>query len=127
MDDSDPWLSQVRRGIIEMAILNILNGGALHGYGLVKALAAIPALVVSEGTIYPLLSRLRSEGWVEAKLEESTQGPARKKYTLSPAGRARCRAMNEAWGRVASAIAHITTPVPPDRRQAPVTHQQETP
>ena len=110
-----------------MAILNILNGGPLHGYGLVKALAAIPALVVSEGTIYPLLSRLRSEGWVEATLEESTQGPARKRYVLSPAGRARCRAMNETWGRVAKAIEHLVAPAPRDPPQAPFANQQETP
>ncbi|MFT5126137.1 MAG: PadR family transcriptional regulator PadR [Kiritimatiellia bacterium] len=93
-DPIDNWMVQVRKGLVELFILNDLAKGERYGYELVKSLVESPALCVSEGTIYPLLSRLRVQGLVDTRLEESSDGPARKYYRLTPAGRKAAKAMN---------------------------------
>ena len=96
MDDFfDNWTVQVRKGVLELCILNALGEKERYGYELVKTLVAIPGLGVTEGTLYPLLSRLRVQGIVAARLEESSEGPARKYYALTKEGRKMTRAMNE--------------------------------
>lgn len=77
---------QVRKGVLELAVLGALLEGERYGYELVKNLAAQPVLSVSEGTLYPILSRLRLQGLVKTRLEESSSGPARKYYALTPSG-----------------------------------------
>jgi PadR family transcriptional regulator PadR len=83
----ESWTSQVRKGFLELCVLNALAGEERYGYDLVKALAAAPGVGVTEGTLYPLLSRLRLQGLIESRLVESAEGPARKYYRLTPAGR----------------------------------------
>ena len=94
-DFFDNWTVQVRKGVLELCILNALAGKERYGYELVKTLVAIPGLGVTEGTLYPLLSRLRVQGIVTARLEESSEGPARKYYALTKEGRKMMRAMND--------------------------------
>ncbi len=86
-DMFDNWTVQARKGILEIAILTALADRQRYAYDLVRSLVDIPGLGISEGTIYPLLSRLRVQGLVEARLEESTEGPARKYYSLTNQGR----------------------------------------
>jgi PadR family transcriptional regulator, regulatory protein PadR len=88
------WTVQVRKGLLELCVLNTLADKECYGYELVKTMVAIPGLGVTEGTLYPLLSRLRLQGLVRTKLVESTEGPARKYYSLSPDGRKIVRLMN---------------------------------
>ncbi|MCP5521459.1 MAG: PadR family transcriptional regulator [Verrucomicrobiales bacterium] len=83
----DKWTVQVRKGLLDFCILSALSGRERYGYELVKSLAGVPGLGVTEGTLYPLLSRLRVQGLVTARLVESTEGPARKYYRLSEDGR----------------------------------------
>ena len=71
------------------------SGRERYGYELVKTLVGIPGLGVTEGTLYPLLSRLRVQGLVAARLEESSEGPARKYYALTKEGQKIKGAMNE--------------------------------
>lgn len=94
MDHFDNWTVQVRKGVLELCILNALEDEERYGYDLVKTLVAIPGLGVTEGTIYPLLSRLRVQGLVQTRLEESSQGPARKYYSLTDDGRKTVAMMN---------------------------------
>lgn len=94
-DFFDNWTVQVRKGVLELCILNALAEQERYGYELVKTLVAIPGLGVTEGTLYPLLSRLRMQGLITARLEESSEGPARKYYALSKQGDAIRMAMNE--------------------------------
>ena len=91
----DNWTVQVRKGVLELCILRALDGGERYGYELVKTLAAVPGLGLTEGTLYPLLSRLRVAGLVTTRLEESPEGPARKYYSLSRDGRKALASMNE--------------------------------
>ena len=76
---------ELRRGSLTIAVLAQLRSEH-YGYTLRKALAEL-GLEIDEGTLYPLLSRLRVQGLVTARLEESSEGPARKYYALSPVGR----------------------------------------
>lgn len=98
------WETQVRKGLVELCILNILSRQELYGYDIVRALIESGGIVTSEGTIYPLLSRLRREGLIEARLIESDKGPARKYYQLTTRGRATLKKMNTLWGDVATSV-----------------------
>jgi PadR family transcriptional regulator PadR len=95
MDDFfENWTVQVRKGLLELCVLNTLSDEECYGYELVKRMVSIPGLGVTEGTLYPLLSRLRLQGLVRTKLVESSEGPARKYYSLTPEGRKIVRLMN---------------------------------
>jgi len=86
-DYFDNWTVQARKGLLDMCVLRALAGEERYGYELVKRLVDVPGLGLTEGTLYPLLSRLRVQGLVTTRLEESPEGPARKYYTLTPEGR----------------------------------------
>lgn len=94
-DYFDNWTVQVRKGLLDVCILRALADKERYGFELVKALADVPGLGLSEGTLYPLLSRLRVQGLVNTRLEESTEGPARKYYTLTAEGRRVLKQMEE--------------------------------
>lgn len=85
----------MRKGLLEFCILRALEDGECYGYDLVKRLVAIPGLGISEGTLYPLLSRLRVQGMLSARLVESCEGPARKYYALTDTGRQTLSIMND--------------------------------
>jgi PadR family transcriptional regulator PadR len=93
-DFFDNWTVQVRKGLLELCILNALSDRERYGYELVKTLVGIPGLGVTEGTLYPLLSRLRVQDLITARLEESSEGPARKYYALTREGRKIMATMN---------------------------------
>jgi PadR family transcriptional regulator, regulatory protein PadR len=96
MDDFfDNWTVQVRKGLLELCILNSLAEEERYGYDLVKSLVGVHGLGVTEGTIYPLLSRLRVAGLISSRLEESSSGPARKYYSLTREGRKAMETMND--------------------------------
>ena len=82
----DP-LSQLRRGTIEFCVLALLRDQPLYGLELSRRLVAADGLVASDGTIYPLLARLRRQGLVETDWVESATGPPRRYYRLTPKGR----------------------------------------
>ncbi|HHY84712.1 MAG TPA: PadR family transcriptional regulator [Verrucomicrobia bacterium] len=94
-DFFDNWTVQVRKGVLELCILNALAGQERYGYDLVKTLVEVHGLGVTEGTLYPLLSRLRVAGLITSRLEESPAGPARKYYSLTKEGRKTMEAMNQ--------------------------------
>ena len=103
----DNWTTQVRKGVIELCVLNALSGGRLYGYDIVRQLRDLDGLVIAEGTVYPLLSRLKREKFVKTTLEESPQGPARKYYELTEAGRRQLAVMNDYWRRIGEAVGRL--------------------
>lgn len=94
-DYFDNWTVQARKGLLDMCILRVLSEREYYGYELVKTLVDVPGLGLTEGTIYPLLSRLRVQGLVKTRLEESTEGPARKYYSLTREGSSALELMEE--------------------------------
>ena len=85
--DLDNWMKQMRKGFLEMAILKLLENEDQYGYDIVNQFAKSPLWGISEGTIYPLLSRLRIQDLVKTYLKESSSGPARKYYSLTKKGK----------------------------------------
>ena len=98
------WTTQLRKGLLELAILNALGGGPLYGYDIVRRLGDVDSLVINEGTVYPILSRLRNEKYVESYIEESSSGPPRKYYRLTARGKDELRRMNQHWADLHGAI-----------------------
>lgn len=103
----DNWTTQLRKGLLEFSILNALRTERRYGYDIVRILRSVDGLVISEGTIYPLLNRLKQEGFVRATLEESSEGPARKYYQLTDLGLRQLREMNVYWKKMQSGIAKL--------------------
>jgi PadR family transcriptional regulator PadR len=97
-------LSQLRRGVLEHCVLSLLADEPLYGFDLVRRLSDIEVLVTSEGTIYPLLSRLRRDGWVSTSWQESESGPPRRYYAVTPEGRRALRSFSADWRRFRDAV-----------------------
>lgn len=105
--EQDSWVSQIRKGVVEIAILGMLSGERMYGSQLVDALSAHPQLAISAGTIYPLLSRLKKAGLIESTWQESPVGPPRKYYRLTELGTKELEGMSAAWASVSSAVDSI--------------------
>jgi len=80
-------LGQLRRGVLEYCVLALLKSEPLYSVEVVHRLANGYGMKISEGTLYPLLTRLRKEGRVETHWQESASGPPRRYYALTDAGR----------------------------------------
>ena len=102
------WTVQMRKGILDLCILGALRHGERYGYALVKELVGVPGIGVSEGSIYPLLSRLKRQGLVTTRLEESSEGPARKYYRLSESGARLADEMAEHFAIMAKGVTGLT-------------------
>jgi len=98
-----PQLAQMRKGALEYCVLALLKDGERYGFELVRDLSAAE-LVTSEGTIYPLLSRLRQDGSVETTWRESTQGPPRRYYKLTSTGKASLDSFASEWRQFCRAV-----------------------
>jgi PadR family transcriptional regulator PadR len=98
------WASQLRRGTLELSILAVLRGGESYGYDILHRLAAEGSLLVTEGTVYPLLNRLKREGDIDSRWRESPAGPPRKYYDLTHQGRQTLKAMEQEWDTLVKAI-----------------------
>jgi len=96
--------SQLRRGVLEYCVLAVLRDGERYGFELVKALSAHAGLLSSEGTIYPLLSRLRRSGAVETTWRESPTGPPRRYYRLTDRGEQMLEQFTDQWAHVRDAV-----------------------
>ena len=108
---ADKWEIQLRKGCLELAILAALWEGRLYGLEILRRLASDSDLVVTEGTIYPLLSRLKAMGLVESEWVESEAGHPRKYYWLTADGRKRALAMAEMWKRFSSSMRRLLAPL----------------
>jgi PadR family transcriptional regulator PadR len=103
----DALLAQMRRGTLQYCVLALLAREERYGFDLVRALAQMDGMVTSEGTIYPLLSRLRRDGLVESTWQESRAGPPRRYYRLTDAGRDSLEAFKLEWRRFRDAVDHF--------------------
>lgn len=89
--------SSLRRGTLEFCVLALLGTRERYGVELVRELGHAQALTTTEGTLYPLLSRLRRTGWVTTTWQESPTGPPRRYYTLTRDGRAALAHFRTEW------------------------------
>jgi PadR family transcriptional regulator PadR len=97
-------LSQLRRGTVEYCVLALLRSGERYGFELVRELSGVNGLVTSEGTIYPLLTRLRKEQLVTTFWQESESGPPRRYYRLTEAGDTALAEFATEWSRFRDSV-----------------------
>ncbi|MBU1107124.1 MAG: PadR family transcriptional regulator [Candidatus Riflebacteria bacterium] len=87
---------QLRKGILELAILTILSKGEGYGYNIVETIKQ-GGIQIAEGTVYPILSRLKNEGAISYRWEESVKGPPRKYYFLTDQGAELLKVLKSEW------------------------------
>ena len=101
--------AQMRKGVLEYCILSVLKDEDAYVAEILGTLKDAKLLVV-EGTIYPLLTRLKNAGLLNYRWEESTSGPPRKYYQLTPTGVAFLNELNETWLELNQAVSTLTKP-----------------
>ena len=95
--------AQMRKGLLEYCILSILDKREAYASVIIDELKSVGMIVV-EGTLYPLLIRLKNQGLLAYRWEESTQGPPRKYYVLTDQGREQLGQMDTAWNELVESI-----------------------
>jgi len=99
--------AQMRKGVLEYCILSILRDGEAYTSDILGTLKDAKMLVV-EGTIYPLLTRLKNAGLLAYRWEESTSGPPRKYYALTETGKLFLNELNTTWNELQQAVKKVT-------------------
>lgn len=123
---------QMKKGILEYCVLHIISRGEVYTSDLMTELAQA-RLVVVEGTLYPLLTRLKNAGWLEYKWVESAFGPPRKYYSLTALGRDMLAQMDQTWQETKQAVSMIVEkgatppPLPTDHQPAESTRSDAQP
>lgn len=100
--------SQMRKGMLEYCTLLLLDSGDAYASEIITRLKEANLIVV-EGTLYPLLTRLKNEGVLAYRWEESPSGPPRKYYSLTPDGHEMLVQLENAWEELASTVRHLQT------------------
>jgi len=102
----DQKFSPIRKGLLEFLVLRIVSGTTVYVADILKRLADTE-FATQEGTLYPLLSKLRREGLVDYEWQESDAGPPRKYYRLTPAGRSHLAQLDDYWERINRTISGL--------------------
>ena len=103
----DGLATQLRKGVIEYCVLALLKDGPRYGGEMIELLRGKGDLLVSEGTIYPLLSRMRSEGLVDTEWRDTSAGAPRRYYRLSRAGQKAVTQFRDEWFRFRESVDDI--------------------
>jgi PadR family transcriptional regulator PadR len=98
--------AQMRKGVLEFCILSILQHGDAYTSEIISTLKSAEMIVV-EGTIYPLLTRLKNSGLLSYRWEESTSGPPRKYYVLTESGKLFLKELDTTWSNLKTAVNQI--------------------
>jgi PadR family transcriptional regulator PadR len=102
-------IAQLRRGALEYCVLALLERDERYGFDLVRELAEVDGMVTTEGTIYPMLGRLRRDGVVETTWRESPAGPPRRYYRLTPSGRQALKEFRQEWIRFRDGVDRVVS------------------
>lgn len=106
-------LSNLRRGALEYCVLALLQGATRYGLDIARTLTADGVLLNGEGTLYPLLARLRKSGLVTTSWQESSAGPPRRYYALTEDGARALTAFTRTWEPFRDAVdAALTASAP---------------
>ncbi len=110
--------SQMRKGMLEYCILLLLNKEASYANDIILRLKEAELMVV-EGTLYPLLTRLKKDGLLSYEWQESQQGPPRKYYALTDDGRLFLQLLDDAWGQLSRTVGLLKDHRLPPGSEAP--------
>jgi len=97
--------AQMRKGVLEFCILSVLSAGDAYTSDIISKLKEA-RLIVVEGTLYPLLTRLKNAGLLQYRWEESTSGPPRKYYGLTEEGRQFLTELRTTWAELVQSVAN---------------------
>lgn len=103
----DRWETQLRKGVVELAVLAAIGRGETYGYRIVEQLRGLDGLALTESTVYPVLTRLAGDGALAVRLEPSPAGPPRRYYRLTKDGQDRLRRLAEGWRAVSGSLATL--------------------
>jgi PadR family transcriptional regulator PadR len=101
------WQTQLRKGLLDIVVLNLLCRGPSHGYEMVQTMKRINGLHIREGNIYPVLARLETDGLVTSYSQPSTDGPPRKYFRLTESGQKALEDMNKHWDKLIESLGII--------------------
>jgi PadR family transcriptional regulator, regulatory protein PadR len=116
MENAEKWEAQLRKGSLELAVLASLWESRLYGLEILRRLENDSDLIVAEGTVYPLLSRLKALGLIESEWVESDSGHPRKYYWLTSPGRQRAVEMARIWKRFSASLSDLLAPLGKEKR-----------
>jgi PadR family transcriptional regulator PadR len=102
-----PWITQFRKGLVELCVLATLRDDEAYGYQIVENLGRIAGLEVTESTVYPVLARLARDRHVTVRTAPSPTGPPRRYYRLSESGRQRLADMLRHWESIQGSVNHL--------------------
>lgn len=106
------WETQLRKGVVELAILASIARGETYGYRIVEQLRGLEGFELAESTVYPILTRLARDGFLAIRTEASPAGPMRRYYRLTVEGRRHFRAMAESWRTVSRSLSGLLEGAP---------------
>jgi PadR family transcriptional regulator PadR len=101
--------SQMRKGVLDYCVLSVIARGEIYSSDIIDILTQ-SKLLVAEGTLYPLLSRLKNSGLVSYKWVESTQGPPRKYFTITDLGLEYLSELDKTWSELIQTVNNIKRP-----------------
>ena len=101
------WQTQLRKGLLDIVVLNLLQREPSHGYEMVQKMKRIEGLQIREGNIYPVLARLETDGLVTSYSQPSTDGPPRKYFKLTESGQKALEDMNNHWDKLIESLGII--------------------
>jgi len=102
--DFDNYSAQLRKGVIQMLVLQVLSAGPLYGYAIVKRLEELGDFIAGEGTVYPVLRRLEADGLLVSEWQQPAEGNPRKYYSVTVAGSAFLARSLQEWKRIDAAV-----------------------
>ncbi len=97
--------SQLKRGTLELCVLSILGSSDCYGYELVNKISE--CMHVTEGTIYPLMKRLKDSGTIDSYIVESQEGPPRKYYTITDTGKTEVERLSKEWFQFVESVNNL--------------------
>ena len=110
-DQVGKWEVQLRKGCLELAILGSLWEGKRYGLEILRQLESESDVVLSKGTVYPLLARLKADGLLDSEWVEADAGHPRKYYRLTAVGRRRAVKMAQLWSRFSASLGELLSPL----------------
>lgn len=105
---NEEWISQIKRGTLEYAVMSLIRNQDRYGYDLIQMLENYPLLKTNESTIYPLLRRLLKKGYLESYWQSMGEGiPPRKYYRMTPSGLSWLNQSDDDWRTLVENIAEL--------------------
>jgi PadR family transcriptional regulator PadR len=101
------WETQLRKGVVDLAVLATIARGETYGYRIVEQLQRLEGLALTESTVYPVLTRLARDGLLAIRSAQSPAGPPRRYYRLTNEGERHFRQMAESWRKVSTSVTEL--------------------